>query len=585
MADPNPAPWQREGALGAAPTRIEAGWLPGEFCRPPSEAADYRAAMGIARDAEFRDAQGLEADAELDGSSRPGGHWADAFMRLVTEGNDALDPTLQRTGYRGERNQVVLHHDVDPDGTLGPGQLHLDEVIPDTVARFLACDAQVRVAAVPGGRAARHHAGRAGAITGAASGDRATRPGLRAPDCAAGAAGCTSTTSSSGADGGLTVPSNLVCLCTSTTGSCTKACSRSKATPRPATCGSSTLEGDRSNHPTSARPSPWPRRAHSVDQPSAVAWQPVRSTWNSTAPAHVGSGSPTPGSGTLPEVDGSWLPWRTWSSPQAGSALDAVGRGTHEPIRRSRRLAPQPRHGPQHRHPRRSTALGPRPEPMPSTTGRVAPIGLDDRARGWRLPATLAAPSADTSPALRSPHRRSASTRRARPAARRRAAPPSASASRLIGSTPIERRRLHRADRPIDVLVASTPITPPAVERGSVEEAAVAGGGAAVHRPLGAGDVAGLVGREERRPRRRSPRARPKRPSGRFLAQAVSFGSWPGAAHHRRVDAAGVHGVHPDAVLAELEGAGLRQAPHRPLARRSRRRPSGCPRCRCWTRC
>ena len=63
-------------------------------------------------------------------------------MRLVNEGNDALDPTLQRTGYRGERNQVVLHHDVHPDGTLGPGQVHLDEVIPDTVARFLACDSR-----------------------------------------------------------------------------------------------------------------------------------------------------------------------------------------------------------------------------------------------------------------------------------------------------------------------------------------------------------------------------------------------------------------------------------------------------------
>ena len=42
-------------------------------------------------------------------------------MRLVREGYDALDKTLQRTGHRGERCQVVLHHDVDPDGTLGPG--------------------------------------------------------------------------------------------------------------------------------------------------------------------------------------------------------------------------------------------------------------------------------------------------------------------------------------------------------------------------------------------------------------------------------------------------------------------------------
>ncbi|MET0903220.1 MAG: DUF222 domain-containing protein [Acidimicrobiales bacterium] len=127
------------------------GWLAGAFSLPPSEAAQYETAMGIARDAEFRDTQGIDVDAELEGSSRPGVSWVDAFMRLVNEGNDALDPTLQRTGYRGERNQVVLHHDVHADGTLDPGQLHLGEVIPDTVARFVACDAQVRVAAYGAG--------------------------------------------------------------------------------------------------------------------------------------------------------------------------------------------------------------------------------------------------------------------------------------------------------------------------------------------------------------------------------------------------------------------------------------------------
>ena len=71
---------------------------------------------------------------------------------MASEAADALDPTLARTGYRGERNKVVLHHDVDADGTLGPGQLHLGAVVPDTVARFLGCDAEVIVAAYRAGQ-------------------------------------------------------------------------------------------------------------------------------------------------------------------------------------------------------------------------------------------------------------------------------------------------------------------------------------------------------------------------------------------------------------------------------------------------
>ena len=58
---------------------------------------------------------------------------------------DALDPTLRRTGCRGERFHVVLHHDVDPDGTFGPGQIEHGPVVPDAVARFMACDASVQV--------------------------------------------------------------------------------------------------------------------------------------------------------------------------------------------------------------------------------------------------------------------------------------------------------------------------------------------------------------------------------------------------------------------------------------------------------
>ena len=71
--------------------------------------------------------------------------WADGLVRMASEAADALDPTYRRTGQRGERNTVVIHHDLDPHGTLGPGQLELGPVVPDPVARYLACDATVQV--------------------------------------------------------------------------------------------------------------------------------------------------------------------------------------------------------------------------------------------------------------------------------------------------------------------------------------------------------------------------------------------------------------------------------------------------------
>jgi hypothetical protein len=71
---------------------------------------------------------------------------------MATEAVDALDPTLARTGERAERNLVVLHHDVAPDGTLGPGQIEMGPVVPEVVARFLSCDAKVQVLTYRQGR-------------------------------------------------------------------------------------------------------------------------------------------------------------------------------------------------------------------------------------------------------------------------------------------------------------------------------------------------------------------------------------------------------------------------------------------------
>lgn len=192
------------------------GWLSGEFCLPPSEAPLYDLAMGAARDAQFRDRNDLDSDTELSdlssGASRPGVSWADAFVRLLQEGSDGLDPTLQRSGYRGERQQIVLHHDVDAQGTLGPGQLNLGSILPDPVARYLGCDAKVRVVT--------YRAGRISGISPAVrTVSRALRRAIERRD-----QGCVHPLCAQRrwlhlhhiifwGQGGLSEPANLVCLC------------------------------------------------------------------------------------------------------------------------------------------------------------------------------------------------------------------------------------------------------------------------------------------------------------------------------------------------------------------------------------
>jgi hypothetical protein len=145
----------------AAPQRVlrlreqRDGWLRGEFCLPPDEGAIVQTGLGAARDAEFRDRNDLSSDGDV--SSDPGVDlaysdagqrsvtWADALVRMAADATDALDPTLARTRHPGDARLVVLHHDVDPDGALGPGQLEFGPVVPNTVARYLACDAKVQV--------------------------------------------------------------------------------------------------------------------------------------------------------------------------------------------------------------------------------------------------------------------------------------------------------------------------------------------------------------------------------------------------------------------------------------------------------
>jgi hypothetical protein len=212
LADPDkerpPQPDLRERSFMVH--RDAEGWGKGRFCLPPDEMAQLDVALQAARDAELRDRHGLDEGAEV--VSRGSVSWADALVRLAAEGLDALDSTLVRTGRRGERTKVVLHHDVDPDGRFGPGQVHLGGVVPDAVARYLGCDAEVQVATY-----------RAGQLVGIHPTERTVSRALRRVierrDQGCTHPLCTQTRwlhvhhLTHWAEGGLTVPSNVVCLC------------------------------------------------------------------------------------------------------------------------------------------------------------------------------------------------------------------------------------------------------------------------------------------------------------------------------------------------------------------------------------
>jgi hypothetical protein len=172
--------------------------------------AALRTALDHARDAEYRDRNGLPADAEVD--SRGTITLADALMRLASEGLDALDPTVTRTGRRGDRTKVMLHHDIDPNGNLGPGQLHLGAVIPDTVARFMSCDTDVVLATYQAGQLLGIHPTERTV-------NRHLRRAIERRDQGCAHPLCTQTRwlhihhIIHWAQRGLTIPPNLVCLC------------------------------------------------------------------------------------------------------------------------------------------------------------------------------------------------------------------------------------------------------------------------------------------------------------------------------------------------------------------------------------
>ena len=194
------------------------GWLRGSFCLPPDEGAVVRLGLLAARNAEFADRNDHDLDPhdhDGDGEVAAGARavsWADGLVRMASEAADALDPTLRRTGQRGDRNHIVIHFDMGPDGTLSPAQLENGPVVPEAIARYLACDATIQIAA-----------SRVGQIVGITptvrTPNRALRRYLARRD-----QGCTHPLCTQKLwlhahhivywdDGGLTVPANLVLLC------------------------------------------------------------------------------------------------------------------------------------------------------------------------------------------------------------------------------------------------------------------------------------------------------------------------------------------------------------------------------------
>jgi Domain of unknown function (DUF222) len=188
------------------------GWLRGQFCLPADEAAVVRLGLSAARDAEFRDRNSLAPDDEVPGDGSRAVSWADGLVRMASEAADALDPTLARTGQRGDRNHVVVHVELGPDGRLGPAQLENGPILSDTIARYLACDADTQTMTYRLGQLAGIHPT-------VRQPSRALRRYLARRD-----QGCTHPLCTQRLwlhahhlvfwdDGGLTIPANLVLLC------------------------------------------------------------------------------------------------------------------------------------------------------------------------------------------------------------------------------------------------------------------------------------------------------------------------------------------------------------------------------------
>lgn len=128
---PGPA---REVRCGFRPD----GWWEGHQVLPPDEGAIAQRALESARSTLFQ-----ERDADADPAVAGPVTWADGFLRMAEEALDALDPATRRGDARGERAQILVHLDAHSDGD-GSARIHLGPQLPDSLRRYLCCDAKVR---------------------------------------------------------------------------------------------------------------------------------------------------------------------------------------------------------------------------------------------------------------------------------------------------------------------------------------------------------------------------------------------------------------------------------------------------------
>jgi len=183
------------------------GWWEGRQILPPDEGALAQKAMESAR-AELFAERATDADPEVRGKVT----WGDAFIRLCETALDGLDPATRRGEARGERAQVIVHLDGRSDGD-GHARLHLGPQLPDSLRRYLCCDAKVRAAIED------HN----GALLGISPLEATVNPRLRTlieqRDQGCRYPGCTQRRwvqihhLTHREDGGLTIAQNLVCLC------------------------------------------------------------------------------------------------------------------------------------------------------------------------------------------------------------------------------------------------------------------------------------------------------------------------------------------------------------------------------------
>jgi hypothetical protein len=171
------------------------------------EGALLRKALEAARDDLFRTRHPDVAATTL---ARAGVTWHEALLWMAELALNALDPEVRRGGRASDRYQVLVHLDrrtADPKATL-----HLGPVIRDSLARYLACDASVSAVIWDGDR-----------LVGINPRERTVNDRLRKVieqrDRGCVVPGCTQTRwlhvhhIRHAEDGGLTIPSNLCCLC------------------------------------------------------------------------------------------------------------------------------------------------------------------------------------------------------------------------------------------------------------------------------------------------------------------------------------------------------------------------------------